>query len=113
MLSPELEALLRQNLHVSGGAAQLAISPDMARQLAADVQAQVEALRPQALVCAVDLRWHLRKLIETECFDTPVLSFHELLPTLRLTPLHHLPPPGSSPNASIQAPSPQAALLAA
>ncbi|WP_457444443.1 FHIPEP family type III secretion protein [Roseateles sp. P5_E4] len=113
MLSPELEALLRQNLHVSGGATQLAISPDVARQLAADVQAQVEALRPQALVCAVDLRWHLRKLIETECFDTPVLSFHELLPTLRLTPLHHLPPPGSSPNASIQAPSPQAALLAA
>jgi type III secretion protein V len=84
LLSPELEALLRQNLHVSGGVAQLAIAPDVARQLAADMQAQVEALRPQALVCAVDLRWHLRKLIEAECFDTPVLSFHELLPTLKL-----------------------------
>ncbi len=107
MLSPELENLMRQNLHVSGGVTQLAISPDVARQFAAEVQAQVEALRPQAIVCAIDLRWHLRKLIENECFDTPVLSFHELLPTLRLTPLHHLPPP------RLDAPSPQAALLAA
>lgn len=107
LLTPELENLLRQNLHVSGGVTQLAIAPDAARQFAAEVQAQVEALRPQALVCAVDLRWHLRKLIENECFDTPVLSFHELLPTLRLTPLHHLPPP------RLDAPSPQAALLAA
>jgi type III secretion protein V len=107
LLSPELENLMRQNLHVSGGVTQLAVSPDVARQFAAEVQAQVEALRPQALVCAVDLRWHLRKLIENECFDTPVLSFHELLPTLRLTPLLHLPPP------RLDAPAPQAALLAA
>lgn len=107
MLSPELEQLMRQQLHVSGGVTQLAISPDVARQFAAEVLAQVQALRPQAIVCAVDLRWHLRKLLETECFDTPVLSFHELLPTLRLTPLLHLPPPRLDP-----AP-PQAALLAA
>lgn len=107
MLSPELENLMRQHLHVSGGVAQLAIAPDVARQFAAEVQAQVQALRPQAIVCAIDLRWHLRKLIEAECFDTPVLSFHELLPTLRLTPLHHLPPPRLD-----TAPA-QAALLAA
>ena len=98
---------MRQQLHVSGGVTQLAIAPDVARQFAAEVQAQVQALKPQAIVCAVDLRWHLRKLIEAECFDTPVLSFHELLPTLRLTPLHHLPPPRLDP-----APT-QAALLAA
>ena len=110
LLSPELEGLLRQNLHVSGGVTQLAVAPDVARQFAAEVQAQVQALRPQAIVCAVDLRWHLRKLIEAECFDTPVLSFHELLPTLRLTPLFHLPPPSlNAPTAA----SPQAALLAA
>ncbi|MGQ3055158.1 MAG: FHIPEP family type III secretion protein [Roseateles sp.] len=108
LLSPELEALMRQNLHVSGGVTQLAISPDVARQFAADVQAQIAALRPQAIVCAIDLRWHLRKLVEAECFDTPVLSFHELLPTLRLTPLHHLPCPQALPQASSQT-----ALLAA
>ncbi|HEY0955298.1 MAG TPA: flagellar biosynthesis protein FlhA [Roseateles sp.] len=109
LLAPELEALLRQALHVNGGVAQLAVAPEQARQFAAEVHAQVAALRPQAIVCAIDLRWHLRKILEVECFDTPVLSFHELLPTLRLTPLHHLPPPGQPP---LDAP-PQAALLAA
>jgi type III secretion protein V len=107
LLSPELEALMRQSLHVSGGVTQLAISPDQARQFAAEVLAQVQTLKPQAIVCAIDLRWHLRKLLEADCFDTPVLSFHELLPTLRLTPLLHLPPP------RFDAPAPQAALLAA
>lgn len=109
LLTPELESLLRGALHVSGGVAQLAVAPDQARQFAAEVQARVEALRPQAIVCAIDLRAHLRKLLEVECFDTPVLSFHELLPTLRLTPLFHLPPPGQP---SLDAPPP-AALLAA
>lgn len=107
MLSPELEQLMRQQLHVSGGVTQLAIAPDVARQFAAEVQAQVQTLQPQAIVCAVDLRWHLRKLIENECFDTPVLSFHELLPTLRLTPLRHLAPP------RLDAPASQTTLLAA
>ncbi len=111
LLSPELEALMRQSLHVAGGVTQLAVSPEQAREFAAQVRAQVQVLRPQAIVCAIDLRWHLRKLLEGECFDTPVLSFHELLPTLRLTPLLHLPPP--SPDASIPAPAQQAALLAA
>jgi type III secretion protein V len=109
LLSPELESLLRGALHVSGGVTQLAVAPEQARQFAAEVQAQVAVLRPQAIVCAIDLRWHLRKVLEVECFDVPVLSFHELLPTLRLTPLLHLPPPGQPP---LDAP-PQAALLAA
>lgn len=109
LLTPELEALLRQALHVNGGVAQLAIAPEHAQRLTAALCERIAELRPQAVVCAIDLRWHLRKLIETDCFDTPVLSFHELLPTLRLTPLHHLPPPG---HTSLDEP-PQAALLAA
>jgi type III secretion protein V len=44
----------------------------------------VHASRPAALVTAVDVRRHVRKLIEVECFDTPVLSYHELMPTLQL-----------------------------
>lgn len=109
LLTPELEALLRQGLHVNGGVAQLAIAPEHAQLLTAALRDRIAELRPQAVVCAIDLRWHLRKLIETDCFDTPVLSFHELLPTLRLTPLHHLPPPGHTP---LDEP-PRAALLAA
>jgi type III secretion protein V len=55
----------------------------------------VQRHRPAALITAIDVRWHLRKLIEPECFDTPVLSYHELMPTLRLEVLERVAVPGA------------------
>jgi type III secretion protein V len=95
LLTPELEDSLRQAVRVSGGVAQLALEPDMARRVAESIAALVSRHAPSALVCAIDVRWHVRKLIEPECFDTPVLSFHELMPTLRLITVDHVSLPGS------------------
>jgi type III secretion protein V len=95
-LAPELEDLLRQAVRVSGGMAQLTLEPDIARRVADSVQALVAHHAPGAIVCAIDVRWHLRKLIEPECFDTPVLSLHELMPSLRLVPLATVPLPGAA-----------------
>jgi type III secretion protein V len=78
LLAPEVEDLLRQSVRVTAGVSQLALDPAIGRELVEVVAAQVQASTPGALVTSVDLRWHLRKLIEPECFDTPVLSFHEL-----------------------------------
>ena len=95
-LAPELEDMLRQAVRVSGGVAQLALEPDMARRVAGGIQALVARHAPGALVCAIDVRWHVRKLIEPECFDTPVLSLHELMPTLRLSAVDQVPMPGAA-----------------
>jgi type III secretion protein V len=67
----------------------------MARRVCAGIQALVARHAPGAIVCAIDVRWHVRRLIEPECFDTPVLSLHELMPTLRLRPLDQVPMPGT------------------
>lgn len=90
LLTPELEERLRGSLRMGGGVPQLALDPAEATALLQRVDATVQAHRPQALVTAVDLRRHLRKLIEADCFDTPVLSYHELVPTLRLDVVHRL-----------------------
>ncbi|MFL6664036.1 MAG: FHIPEP family type III secretion protein, partial [Rhizobacter sp.] len=95
MLEPALEELLRQAVRVSGGVSQLALEPDAARAIAASLAASVKRHRPSALITAIDVRWHLRKLIEPECFDTPVLSYHELMPTLRLEVLERVAVPGA------------------
>jgi type III secretion protein V len=84
LLEPALEDLLRQAVRVTGGVAQLALDPDTARGIAAAITASIGQRRPRALITAIDVRWHVRKLIEPECFDTPVLSYHELMPTLQL-----------------------------
>jgi type III secretion protein V len=42
------------------------------------------------VLTSVEVRRHLRKLIETDLFDVAVLSFHELVPTLQLDVAGHI-----------------------
>jgi type III secretion protein V len=95
MLQPELEELLRQSLRVSGGVSQLALEPDAARRVCEAIAGSVAKHRPAAVITSIDVRWHLRRLIEPECFDTPVLSYHELMQTLQLEVLDRVAAPGA------------------
>ncbi len=95
LLQPQLEDLLRQAVRVSGGVAQLALEPDMARGVSQALVAAIGRHRPAAVVTAIDVRWHLRRLIESECFETPVLSYHELMPTLQLDVVDRVAVPGA------------------
>lgn len=92
VLQPELEELIRKGVRVAGGVSQLALDPESAQRAAqALVQAVHAARSAQAgsdgprpvIVTAIDIRWHVRRLIEAECHDTPVLSDHELMPGLQ------------------------------
>lgn len=87
LIHPELEDRLRQSVRVAGGASQLAIAPELAARLNAEVRAQLarqpDEVRP-VLLCSLDVRRHLRKLLEVDFFDLPVLSYQELAPDLRI-----------------------------
>lgn len=84
LLAPELEDLLRQAVRVNAGTQQLALDPAQARAVIDALVHAIRAHQPAAVVTAVDVRRHVRKLIDSDCFDTPVLSYHELTPTLQL-----------------------------
>src|SRR5690606_39251230 len=81
LIHPELEDKLRQSVRVAGGASQLAISPELAARLGGEVRAhlarQASGVRP-VLLCSLDVRRHLRKLMEVDFFELPVLSYQEL-----------------------------------
>lgn len=87
LVHPELEDKLRQSVRVSGGTSQLAISPELAARLTGEVRShlarQAEGVHP-VLLCSLDVRRHLRKLMEIDFFDLPVLSYQELAPDLRI-----------------------------
>ncbi|WP_319003997.1 type III secretion system export apparatus subunit SctV [Luteimonas panaciterrae] len=87
LIHPELEDKLRQSVRVAGGASQLAISPELAARLGSEVRShlarQAAGVRP-VLLCSLDVRRHLRKLMEVDFFDLPVLSYQELAPDLRI-----------------------------
>jgi type III secretion protein V len=75
---------------VHGGVEQLALDPGQVSQLMTYLKTLIEQHRPAAIVTAVDIRRHVRKLIEPDCFSTPVLSYHELVPSLQLEVLARL-----------------------
>jgi type III secretion protein V len=95
MLEPALEDLLRQSIRTSGGVSQLALEPAVAQQVSQALCAAVHRREPNALLTPIDIRWHVRRLIEAECFDTPVLSYHELMPTLQLDVLDRVALPAA------------------
>lgn len=96
LLLPELEDLVRRSVQTVGGQQHLALDPALARQVIDSLRNSWQEHRPAAIVCAVDVRRHVRKLIELDCFDLPVLSYHELSPTLELQVVDRVGPPRSN-----------------
>ncbi|MBI1682721.1 flagellar biosynthesis protein FlhA [Caulobacter hibisci] len=84
VLEPPLEQHLREAIRTGGGAQQLALDPDMARRVTDAILDKVDESGASVVLAAIDLRRHVRKLVEARRFDLGVLSFHELLPTLKL-----------------------------
>lgn len=89
---PDLEDMLRRSVHVGAGGAQLAIEPEAAAALLAQVREKLADAPAEhaCMLCSMDVRRHLRKLTEMEFSDTPVLSFQELVPELKLVPVGQL-----------------------
>jgi type III secretion protein V len=88
LLTPEFEERLRGAVRVNNGQQSLALEPQEAHQAMQCLTRAVHVWRPAAIVTAVDVRRHVRKLIEADAFDTTVVSFHELMPNLQLEVLH-------------------------
>jgi type III secretion protein V len=84
LLMADLEEVLRKSLQTAGGQQQLALDPAYAREVIDLLKAKAESHPGSVIVTTVDLRRHVRKLIEVDCFDVAVLSYHELMPTLKL-----------------------------
>jgi type III secretion protein V len=88
---PELEDTLRQALRNSGQSGQIALDPEFPQR----VLQEIRALREQTgsrfghvvLLCSLDIRRHLRKLIEGEFFELPVLSFQDLSADVPVVPI--------------------------
>jgi len=78
---PELAAELRAIL---GAGAPVAGAEQRLRGIASTLVASIRAGNAAAVVTEPELRVAVRSMIEAECFDTPVLSYRELVPTLQL-----------------------------
>jgi type III secretion protein V len=88
---PELEDALRQLLRGSPQSGRLAIDPQLLQRVSGEIRAARDGagagFERTVMLCSMDVRRHLRKLIETEFFELPVLSFQELSGDVPIVPL--------------------------
>ena len=84
VVTPELEVVIRDSVRMVDGAERLAMQPEMARDLVETIGAAAQAGRADVLVTSFEVRRVLRKLIEPDLFDLPVLAFNEMSPTVRV-----------------------------
>jgi len=91
LLDPEIEDMVRGAIKQTSAGSYIALDPD-------SVQLILQAMRntitptpsggqPPVLLTAIDVRRFVRKLIEGEFPDLPVISYQEVVPEIRIQPL--------------------------
>jgi type III secretion protein V len=96
LLHPELEEKFRQSVRVAGGVAQLALDPELAGRVLAELRVKygsTSGAHSAALLTSIDIRRHVRKLTEIEFFELPVLSYQELASDIKVQPIAQLGAP--------------------
>ena len=91
VLHPTVEEQMRQAVRQTSAGAVLMLNPATAQHIAGQIRS---ALQPYmgsgvavVLLTSLELRPYLRKLTEIELGRVPVLSYQELVPTIRVNTL--------------------------
>jgi len=94
LLSKEVEDEVRGAVRQTSGASYLALSPDVHRQLVASVKHALGDISRHAMMpvmmAPMDIRRFMRKIVERDFPDLPVLSFQELAPDVNVQPLERI-----------------------
>lgn len=91
LLAPKVEETLRGAIRQTSAGSYLALDPNVGKHLLANIKSTVgdisaAAQRP-VLLTSMDIRRYLRKMIEQDLYDLPVLSYQELTQEINIQPL--------------------------
>jgi type III secretion protein V len=91
LLDPAVEDVVRKAIRQTSAGSYLALDPEMAKKLVNAIKEEVgdfanETNRP-VLLTSMDIRRYVRKLIELELYELPVLSHQELTEEITIQPL--------------------------
>jgi type III secretion protein V len=91
LLAPSVEDTLRNAVRQTSAGSYLALEPAVSKRLLESIKrtlGQRAAMTPRAvLLTSMDIRRYLRKLIEQDLYEIPVLSYQELTPDINIQPL--------------------------
>lgn len=91
LLDPEIEDMVRGAIKQTSAGSYLALDPDSVQMILHAMRHTVQPPppggQPPVLLTGIDVRRFVRKLIEGEFPDLPVVSFQEIVPEIRIQPL--------------------------
>lgn len=91
LLEPDVEEQIRGSIRQTSAGSYLALSPKVGKALVAKIKENVgdisSAQQKVVLLTAMDIRRYLRKLVEAELYELPVLSHQELTEEIIVQPL--------------------------
>jgi type III secretion protein V len=91
LLHPDVEDLVRKAIRQTSSGAYLALAPESSRALLSALHKETDAaiVRRQTpvLLTSMDIRRYVRRLIEPEFYNLPVLSYQELTPEITTQPI--------------------------
>ena len=91
LLDPKIEELVRKAIRQTSAGSYLALDPPTAKKIVKAVKEEVGDLGLQehkpVLLTSMDIRRYVRKLIEMEVYELPVLSHQELTEEITIRPL--------------------------
>ena len=90
-LAPAVEDALRSAIRQTSAGSYLALDPAVGKRLIESIKKAVGDLSSVAhkpvLLTSMDIRRYLRKLVEPELYDLPVLSYQEMTQEINIQPL--------------------------
>lgn len=91
LLAPAVEDAVRGAVRQTSGGSYLALDPAMSRQLLENIKSTVgdlsRSMHKPVLLTSMDIRRYIRKMIEQDLYELPVLSFQELTQDINIQPL--------------------------
>ena len=88
LLEPSVEELIRKSIRQTSSGAFLALDPQSSRRFLKEVgRALGKRNRNLVIIASIDIRRYVRRLIETEFYNVPVLDYQELTPEISVQPI--------------------------
>lgn len=91
LLAPGVEDTVRSAIRQTSGGSYLALDPATSRKLLENIKQTVgdlaRSMHKPVLLTSMDIRRYMRKMIEQDLYDLPVLSYQELTAEINIQPL--------------------------
>ena len=92
LIDPQVEELIRKSVRQSSSGSFLALDPDNTKKFISEVKRikKSNTNKKTVIIASIDIRRYVRRLIEAEFYDVPVLDYQELTSDVSVQPVERI-----------------------